>query len=93
MRGHYALACRPESEALTAVEQYVKSNAPNLTPKDVKDFLTAFASMEWQPQADVVNAAIAPMSSRLDATSTRDVSALLVVRLASAGPWSSHNGS
>ena len=74
-----ACLCRPESQALSDVEQYVKSQAAHLSAKDVKDFLTAFASMEWQPQADVVNAAIAPMSGRLDHTSTRDMSALLVV--------------
>jgi hypothetical protein len=71
---------RPETRALTAVEKYIVNNADNLTPKDVKDFLVSFASIEAPPQALVVNAAILTLPAKFAETNARDLSELLTVR-------------
>jgi hypothetical protein len=66
--------------ALAAVEKYVVTNAENLTPADVKDFLVAFAAIESPPQAVMVNAAILQLPAKFADTTPRDMSLLLSVR-------------
>ena len=63
------------------MENYIVNNAANLTPKDVKDVLVAFAAIEAPPQAMVVNAAILQLPAKFVETHPRDLSQLLTVRL------------
>ena len=56
-------------------------NAENLKPKDVKDFLVAFAAIEAPPSAKVVNTVILRLAAGgLQGTNPRDLSLLLGVR-------------
>ena len=81
------MTCRPETRALSAVEKYVVTNAGNLTPRDVKDLLVAFASIESPPQALMVNAAILQLPSKFGDTTASDLSQLLTVRFFAASEW------
>lgn len=78
----HARACyRPAAAILRDVETYVMTNAPRLTPKDVKDFIVAFSAMEAPPSPEMVNSAILQLPGHFKDTLPKDLALLITVRI------------
>lgn len=57
------------------------TNAPRLTPKDVKDFIVAFSAMEAPPSPEMVNSAILQLPGHFKDTLPKDLALLITVRI------------